>query len=385
MDNINKFKTINLRRSEYFVLFIFSFFLLSACSPLSVIVSSSGEQPAPQESWGLAAGYQAVSVDQVVVEVGVGSPIPVHVIVNGNLPDTCAQVDYVEQKWDGSSIILTLSSVPSSSEGCIQDSLPFTMSIPLNVIDLPAGTNTVVVNGIRSNFNLNTENSASEPWSPDSAIIKDNIQVDNVNMVIGTGSPVPVHAVVSLYLPSTCAQLGEVRLHREDTTFFVRLIAHSPAEASCQEDSIPFRLEVPLNIVNIPLGPYEVNVNGVTTSFDSRAVPASAGPGLDEYSLIPVEAVEIRVGQGSPIPVDIVVSGNWPDLCAQIAEVQNSVRDFQIDITILASTSSPCPPDRLGLPFLFELPLNTVEMPEGVYKISVNGNDDTTLEIPLKP
>ena len=62
------------------------FLLLSACSPLTTIVSSSGEQPAPVESNdSVSADYQPITVDQVEVEVGVGSPIPVRVIVYGNL------------------------------------------------------------------------------------------------------------------------------------------------------------------------------------------------------------------------------------------------------------------------------------------------------------
>ncbi|MEW6287042.1 MAG: hypothetical protein AB1509_12530 [Chloroflexota bacterium] len=49
--------------------------LFNACSPLTTIVSSSGEQPTPIESYDQpSAGYQPITVDQV--EVGVGSPIP---------------------------------------------------------------------------------------------------------------------------------------------------------------------------------------------------------------------------------------------------------------------------------------------------------------------
>ena len=40
------------------------------------------------------------------------------------------------------------------------------------------------------------------------------------------------------------------------------------------------------------------------------------------YQAITVDKVEVEVGMGSPIPVEAVASGTWPDLCAQIAEVQ---------------------------------------------------------------
>lgn len=142
---------------------------------------------------------------------------------------------------------------------------------------------------------------------------------------------------------------------------------------------------IPLSVIVYLPQPLEVKVNGATDSFDPNGVPTSETPVLDERSMIQVEDVNVRIGQGSPIPVDIVISGTWPDLCAQISDVHSVVKDFQIEVTILASKSASCPLDQLGLPFLFELPLNAVELPDGVYTISVNGNTGTILEIPLKP
>jgi hypothetical protein len=355
--------------------------ILNACSPLT-IVSSSGQQPTPMEVYDSpSTGYQPVTVDQVEVQVGVGSPIPVHVIVSGNLPDDCSQVEHTEIEQDGSNFIITLSATPAQA-GCVQDALPFKMGIPLNVIGLPAGSYSVTVNGSRADFRLDGGSSTSSLRTADMPIVKVDIQVDSVNIDYGVGSPIPVHAIVSGNLPNACAQLGEVRLHRDGTTFFVRLVAYLPAQTDCSEDSIPFRLEVPLNIVNLPDGPYVVDVNGVTAGFDPRTRPASFESPADR-SLIQVENVEVQVGVGSPIPVEIVASGSWPDLCAQIAEVQSTTNGFQIDITVLASTVDSCPPDHLGLPFLFAIPLNVVEMEAGTYTIIVNGVS-TSLDIPVQ-
>ncbi|HSL47309.1 MAG TPA: hypothetical protein VK897_27970, partial [Anaerolineales bacterium] len=58
--------------------------------------------------------------------------------------------------------------------------------------------------------------------------------------------------------------------------------------------------------------------------------------------------------------------------------------DFQIDVTVLASTTSSCPPDQLGLPFRYAFPLNVVEMETGTYTITVNGTS-TTLDLPIRP
>ena len=101
------------------------------------------------------------------------------------------------------------------------------------------------------------------------------LQIDDVHVEVGAGSPIPVKAIVSGNLPLACAQLGEIRVHRQDTSFFVQWLAYLPAQTDCAEDSIPFRLEISLNIVNLPAGPYNVNINGATATFDSRTVPAS--------------------------------------------------------------------------------------------------------------
>lgn len=255
------------------------FLLFSACSPLTTIVSSSGVQPTPVESYdSISTGYQPITVDQVEVEVGVGSPLPVHVIVSGFMPDPCSQVEHTEIKLDGSNFVITLFATPDvggpAVDGCIKDPMYFKMGIPLNVVDLPAGSYSVTVNGSHADFKLDTANSVSSRRTADMLIVKSDIQVDDVNVDIGRGSPIPIHAIVSANLPNACAQLGEVRVHRDETTFFVRLIADSPAQADCNPDTLPIRVEVPLNIAFAPEGPYVVNVNGVAASFDHRAKPA---------------------------------------------------------------------------------------------------------------
>jgi hypothetical protein len=263
-----------MRTKSLFFIALSMVWILNACSPFTV-TSSPGGQPTPEVESSPAPIYQPVDVDQVEVEVGVGSPIPVQVTVSGNLPDTCAQIELVQQRQVGTNFQITVSSVPSSAEGCIQDTLPFRIVIPLNIVNLPAGSYSVDVNGSSASFELETGNTTSSQPAADSVITKEDIQVASVDVEVGVGSPIPVHAIVGLDLPNRCAQLGEIRLHRDGTTFFIRLIADIAEREDCQADSIPFRAEIPLNTVNLPEGPYEVNVNGVTASFDPRATPAS--------------------------------------------------------------------------------------------------------------
>ena len=89
------------------------------------------------------------------------------------------------------------------------------------------------------------------------------------------GSPIPVNAIVSGKLLLACAQLGEVRVHHGDASFFIRLVVYLAAQTDNAEEHIPFRLEIPLNIVNLPEGSSDGNINGATASFDPRTIPAS--------------------------------------------------------------------------------------------------------------
>jgi hypothetical protein len=128
--------------------------LLNACSPFTITNTSGGQPPTPVvASETLAAkAFQPIEVDSVEVEVGLGSPIPVQVIVSGNLPDSCAQVEASEIQQDGTKFTITLSTISSTAEGCIQDTLPFRISLPLNIVNLPEGPYEVNVNGVTASF-----------------------------------------------------------------------------------------------------------------------------------------------------------------------------------------------------------------------------------------
>jgi Tol biopolymer transport system component len=130
-------------------------------------------------------------------------------------------------------------------------------------------------------------------------------------------------------------------------------------------------------MVEMPQGTYTVAVNGVETSFDWEVggqAPAPVAPESGELRPITVEDVRVEVGVGSPIPVDVVVSGTWPDLCAQIARIEQRLEGSKFEISLLAIPAAPgCPPDQLGLPFRIAFPLNMVEMEVGAYSVVVNG------------
>lgn len=104
--------------------------------------------------------------------------------------------------------------------------------------------------------------------------------------------------------------------------------------------------------------------------------PQAAAPTEAEATTRPIQIadVQMQIGVGSPIPVEVVASGTWPDLCAQLATVSQQLSGNQFEISLSASPADPaCPPDLLGLPFKMSIPLNMVQMPAGTYTVAVNG------------
>lgn len=98
-----------------------------------------------------------------------------------------------------------------------------------------------------------------------------------------------------------------------------------------------------------------------------------------------VQDVQIQIGLGSPMPVDIFVSGTWPGLCAQLSDIQQRINSFTIDVTIRTTPEEPnCPPDHIGLPFRIAIPINGVQLPAGKYTVTVNGVS-TTFTWPYNP
>lgn len=296
--------------------------LLTACSALD-IPTSQPQNPGPEPI------YQSVEITQVEIEMGVGSPIPINAIISGNLPDSCAQLELIQHRQEAARIQLWLASIPSSADGCVQDTLPFRITIPLNPVNLPAGTYQVEVNGRTESFDLETGNSTSTLPSADSSIRKEDVVVDRVDIESGVGSPIPVHAVASLRLPNTCAQLGEVRLAREANTFHIWLIADIADREDCSADSIPFLARIPLNIVNLPEGSYVVDINGTTASFDPRTVPAATTETQAFENLLMAAVTAKNIHEMKSLMQEDFIVAYWrsesvtypaPEAAAQLAE-----------------------------------------------------------------
>lgn len=232
------------------------------------------------------------------------------------------------------------------------------------------------------------------PVEPDLFPFSDlpGMPVHDVRVEIGVGSPIPVEVVASGEWSTLCAQLVETNLrYVTGRQIHIELLS-DPGPSDCPADmlGLPFSIRIPINIVEFESGEYSVIVNGVQTDFEWNG-PLTEAQGhfpelIDSVPTgllpIPVLNAQVEIGVGSPIPVEVAVAGEWPNLCSQLAQVKTSISGQQINIELLATPAdTTCPPDNIGLPFGFHIPLNMVEMQPGTYTVTVNGTQ-TSFEWP---
>ncbi|NJD59133.1 MAG: hypothetical protein C3F13_09040 [Anaerolineales bacterium] len=155
-----------------------------------------------------------------------------------------------------------------------------------------------------------------------------------------------------------------------------------------QKKSLPFILTIIIVTVMVVFGGAVLVSAGVLatiTPIREVGTPASS-PEESSSSDVPtptpsvlpnvlVNQFHVEVGFGSPIPVDVVVEGEWSTPCAQLDQVNlHYPAQFQLSIDLLSNPiSTGCPASTQGLPFIFRFPLNMSGLPAGNYAISVNG------------
>lgn len=267
--------------------------LASACAPAVGSANPTEVLPAAFEAvadpTGMPGEARPAQIDDVTVEIGVGSPIPVFAIISGVLPSPCDQIAQVLQERKGTAFQFTVLTT-STEPPCIPDTMPFILRVPLNVVNLAPAEYQVQVNDKQAAFNL--EAGSAEPIVAEegTAPIISEAVIEGVDLQVGVGSPIPRHLIISGTLPDTCAQLGEIQLRRVSPTgngFHIGIMTTSLANDACLADPLPFRLEFPINLYGIEADEFNVRVNRFEASFDSNTVPVSgtAVAGADTTAL----------------------------------------------------------------------------------------------------
>ncbi|MFO7664366.1 MAG: hypothetical protein R6X18_17480, partial [Chloroflexota bacterium] len=139
--------------------------LLSACTrgsdPDTTIDSSPTAAPTVDEASNQPVRGQA-QVDEVEVLILESFPVQVSVIARGELPDSCTRIDEIISQRAEDTFRVAITTLRQPDTVCTQVIVPFEQTIALDVAGLPAGTNTVSVNGVPATFTLDVDNVLSE-------------------------------------------------------------------------------------------------------------------------------------------------------------------------------------------------------------------------------
>ena len=143
-----------------------------------------------------------------------------------------------------------------------------------------------------------------EPTFTSTETTRGQATVNSIDVQILESFPVQVNVVARGDLPDSCTQIDEIITQQTGNTFRVAITTLRQPAASCTQALVPFEQSIPLDVVGLPAGSYNVSVNGVQGSFTLA---------VDNVS--PDDAT---TGAGAAIQTEPSISGLvWHDLCSQ--------------------------------------------------------------------
>lgn len=198
-----------MKQCKSLLITVLLLFLLTACSDLANQIlgntptpemptatpESATATPEPTATAAIAAETITglATVDSIEIQMLASFPVQVNVRARGDLPDGCTLIAQSNAARQGTTYTVAISTIRPAGSVCTQALVPFEELIPLDVVDLPAGTYTVDVNGITGSFTLDTANTlaveptATTPTDANNAIINGRIWHDLCTVIGGEG------------------------------------------------------------------------------------------------------------------------------------------------------------------------------------------------------
>jgi inhibitor of cysteine peptidase len=91
--------------------------------------------------------------------------------------------------------------------------------------------------------------------------------IDSVDVLLLESFPVQVQAVIKGTLPSACAEIDGIYVERDKETYRITISTSHPVASVCTQVKVPFEKTVSLDVVDLPVGTYTVDVYGKTAEF----------------------------------------------------------------------------------------------------------------------
>ena len=153
------------------MLFLLLAVLITACGgqepeptavPTAIVDAAPTETAVPPTATPLAEPvFGLATVESVQVLTLESFPVQINVLARGVLTNNCTTISDIVSQRDGSAFTVAVTTVQEAGQICTQTVQPFEETIALDVLDLPAGTYTVSVNGVSGSFTLDVDNTAA--------------------------------------------------------------------------------------------------------------------------------------------------------------------------------------------------------------------------------
>ena len=96
-------------------------------------------------------------IDSIQVETSDSFPVEKRLVVKGTLPDSCTYLNEPQIIRDGNTFYVNITT-RREGDTCTEEIRPYELPVDLQVLGLPAGTYTLVVNGKDTQFGLQRDN-----------------------------------------------------------------------------------------------------------------------------------------------------------------------------------------------------------------------------------
>ncbi len=133
--------------------------ILSACSLAGNSPTLPATLPVPTSQ--TQTDRREAQVQSVEIQVLQTDPIQVKAIINGSLTESCATLGEYQVQYASNTFQINLPMVIPADQDCIPVVTPFKTTILLDTSGVPAGTYTVIANGVSSVFILPAGDSAT--------------------------------------------------------------------------------------------------------------------------------------------------------------------------------------------------------------------------------
>jgi inhibitor of cysteine peptidase len=247
--------------------------LLTACSgagePATPSPTETGRPNEPTP--GFIIGQAPVS--HIEIRLMESFPVKVSVMVSGDLPDGCTQIDQINQRrdLDTNTFWVEITTRREAGVACTEALVPLGETISLDVYGLPAGTYTIDVNGVTDTFTLDVDNvppKETPPLSPEGA--KNTSRTAPVQDIEALSD---AKILVRGNLPDGCTKLGRVEQTVEGQEIHITLYTRRSPDAMCTMALVPFEQIIPIDTSGLAAGEYTVDVNGVDVTLTLTIEP----------------------------------------------------------------------------------------------------------------